>query len=95
MDFLVGEGMQRELLFIAPAPWMVQAEYAIKTEDRKEYSFGGPYVSFITPQREFLAEFDLNCSDHGNKKSPFHSIFPPGNSLAVSYSVSPTKMSIH
>lgn len=52
-------------------------------------------MCLITPQREFLTEFDLNCSDHGNKKSPFHSIFPPGNSLAVSYSMSPTKMSIH
>lgn len=95
MDFSRGEAVRRELLFIASAPCVVQAECAIKTEDRKEYLFRGPCVSSITPQREFLTEFDLNSSDHGNKKSPFHSIFPPGNSLAVSYSMSPTKMSIH
>ena len=49
------------------ASWMVQAAYAIKTEEKQKYFFGGrgggSCVSSITRQREFLAEFDLNCSD--------------------------------
>lgn len=34
------------------------------------------HVPSITAQRELLAEFDLNCSDHGNKKSPSPSSSP-------------------